>query len=152
MRRLLPCSVLLLSACYSYATVQPTALRAGMSVRVRVSAAAAEAIAPLLGATDARVLVGTLVDATPTGLVVEVPTLVRADIGSSVQTLHQRVSIARADLLELESRQLDKTRTAVFVGGAVVIVGSTVIKALRGEPGKEAPPTGGTTDARIPVP
>src|SRR5882724_6213372 len=105
MKRLALFAPALLAACYTYAPVQSSNLSPGTGVRARVSATAAERVAPLLGVSDARVLSGTLI--------VEVPTLAQAAIGTSGQTLNQRISITPGDLLEIESRVLDRKRTGL---------------------------------------
>jgi hypothetical protein len=84
-------------------------------------------------------------------MIVEIPTVTPADNGGVGQTLHQRVSIARSDLVELERRTLDRVRTGAIVGGAAVLAGITIVDALRGEPGKEKLPGGDGTDALVPV-
>jgi hypothetical protein len=142
-RPLLCCMLPLLAGCYTYARMEPAAIRAGTSVRARVSSAAAERLAPLLGTADTRLITGTLIDNGPDTLIVEVPAVMRAEVGGSMRTLHQRVSISRAELLEIETRQLDRFRTGAVAGSAAVVVGAVVIKAIRGDPGAERPPGGG---------
>jgi hypothetical protein len=146
-----------LAACYTYTTIDPAAARPGMDVRARVSIAAAERIMPLLGSANAREVTGTVIDAGQRAggggdtIIVEVPTLVQADIGSSFQTLHQRISISRHELVELEARRLSRGRTALLVGSATIIVVAGVIKGLKGGPNHEALPGGGGTDQRVPL-
>src|SRR3954470_20049590 len=122
--------MLLLAGCYTYAPVQPAAVAPGTGVRARVSASAAEKIAPLLGSSDARLLAGTLIDNSSAGLIVEVPTMVVAGIAGASQTLNQRVSIAPGELLELETRKLDRGRTTLMVGIVTAIAGSAALAAL----------------------
>jgi hypothetical protein len=141
---------LLFTGCYAYAPIEPSAARPGVDVRARISAASAERLAPLLGAADNRVLAGRLIEMRADMLIVEVPVVAQAGIGSTIQTLHQRVSIARGELLELETRTLDRMRTAVLVGAATVLVGGGVIKATRGEPGKDRFVPPGGNDSRRP--
>ena len=62
------------------------------------------------------------------------------------RTPNQRVSIGRGELLELEVRKLDRTRTGLIVGATAAVAGSILIKSLRGDPGKEQLPGGGGTD------
>jgi hypothetical protein len=150
MRRLALAAVPLLTACYAYAPVEPGVVQPGASVRARVSAAAAERLAPLLGA-EMRLLNGTLVDARADTMIVEVPTAVRILVGNSLQPLHQRVSIARGELFELETRRLDRLRTGAIAGAVVLVVGAVVVDAIRGDRGKEQLPGGGGTEARIPL-
>jgi hypothetical protein len=81
-------------------------------------------------------------------LVVEVPTVI-VDTREFGRTPNQRVSISRTDLVELEVRKLDKVRTAGVVAGIATILAATVVKALKGEPGREPLPGGGGTDAIV---
>jgi hypothetical protein len=113
-----------------------------------VSPSAGARIAPLLGATDARRLDGKLITRAADTLVVEVPTVV-LDNREFGRTPNQRISIPRSDLLELEVRRLDRWRTTALLGGAAVVIGASLIKALKGEPGKEPLPGGGGTDAIV---
>ena len=153
MRRSLACVLPLLAACYTYAPIEPGVVQPGTGVRARVSASGAERLAPLLGTTrESRVLSGTLVDVRSDTLIVQVPTVAQAAVGTSVEPLHQRLSIPRTELLELETRRLDRARTAAVAGGVAVVVGTVVIRSLRVDPGKDGPPgNGGTTDARLPL-
>ena len=132
-----------LASCYTYAPMEPAALRAGTSVRARVSSTAADRLAALLGTTDTRLITGTLIENRADTIIVEVPTVTRADVGSSGRTLHQRVSISRGELVEIETRTLNRVRTGVVAGSVAVIVGAVVIKAIKGDPGTERPPGGG---------
>lgn len=147
MKRALPvvAASVLLSGCFSYLPIEPGDVEPGLSVRARVSPAAGARIAPLLGATDARKLDGTVITQSADTMIVEVPTVIteNREFGRSP---NQRVSISRSDLVELEVRRLDKTRTMGLVGGAALIVGSALLKTLKGEPGKENLPGGGGTD------
>jgi hypothetical protein len=138
--------------CYAYAPIEPATVRPGISVRARVSGAAADRIAPLLGTSNARLLSGRLVDNRADTLIVEVPTVMQASLAGSAERLHQRVAIPRTDLLELETRRLARFRTAAVVGSAAIIVGAIAVKALRNDPGGDGTPPGdGGNEARIPV-
>lgn len=151
MRRLVIALLPFVAACYSYAPIQPSEVSPGMGLRARVSASAGERIAPLLGSTQARLLDGTVIEAGRDTMILEVPTTVRAEIGPSVQTLRQRVSLARGDVLEMESRKLDNLRTRLLVGGIAAVVVSSAVRALRGEPGKDKLPGDGSTEMLIPL-
>jgi hypothetical protein len=151
MRRLPLAALLLLAGCYAYAPIEPAAARPGTSVRARVSAAAGERLAPLLG-IETRLLSGTLIDTWPDTMIVEVPTAARTVIGNSLQPLHQRVSIARGELFELESRRLDRFRTGALAGAVALVVGTVLIEMIKGDPGKEDfPRGGGGNEARVPL-
>ena len=141
----------LLAACYTYAPIELATTQPGTEVRARVSAATADQLEPILGSTN-RLLVGTVIASSPDTLLVEVPTVLRAEIGGGIQTLHQRVAIPRSGLLEMESRKLDRFRTYAVAGVAAVVVGGFILKATVLDPGKEGTPGGGTPpDLRIPI-
>jgi len=134
-----------LSGCFSYIPIEPGEVEPGVSVRARVSPAASARIAPLLGATDARKLDGTVITRSADTMIVEVPTVV-TDNREFGRTPNQRVTIAPSDLVALEIRKLDRVRTMGLIGGAAFIVGGAIIRTLNGEPGKEPLPGGGGTD------
>lgn len=131
------------AACYRYAPVDTHALQPGMSVRARVTGATAEQIEPLLGMSDARLLNGRIITADADALIVEVPAVYRAEIGSSIQTLHQRVTIPRSGLLEMETRTLDRFKTTIVAGAAAAVLGAYILKSTVLDPGKEGLPPGG---------
>ncbi len=139
----------LLTGCYTYTPNKSGAVQPGVDVRARVSAAAGERIAPLLGTTP-RVVTGKLISDVRDTVIVEVPA-VSVEIGSAVQTLHQRVSIPKGEVIEWEIRKLDRPRTFALAGGAALVAGALLIKALKGEPGSERTPGGGGMDALVPV-
>lgn len=133
----------LVTGCYTYAPLDAASTVPGMKVRARLAAATAEQIETLLGVADARVVNGTVVAATPDTLIVEVPSVLRAEVGSSIQTLHQRLAIGREGIREIEIRRLDRYKTTIVVGAAAVLVGGFIIKATIIDPGKERLPDGG---------
>ncbi|HEV8365282.1 MAG TPA: hypothetical protein VGQ52_17325 [Gemmatimonadaceae bacterium] len=140
----------LVTGCYAYTAAQPGAVAPGVTVRARITPAAGESVAPVLG-TKQQVLTGKLISNARDTLILEVPAVMQAEIGSSLQTLHQRVSIPRSEIVFLEIRELDRTRTYGVVGGAAIVVGVLLYKALKGEPGSERLPGGGGTDALVPA-
>ena len=140
-----------LGACYSYMPIEVAAVRPGASVRARVSSPAANRLAPLLHVADARVITGTLIDSVSDGVLVEVPTIVPGEVGSTFETLHQRVSIARSDLVEFETRKIDRFRTGVIISAAAIAASVVVVRALNGDAGRDRPPPGGGTDLLRPV-
>ena len=142
MRRLLAL-LPFLAACYTHAPIEPAAVRAHTSIRARVDAATARELEPLLGLRDARLLTGVVIAASPDTLIVEVPTSVRAEVGSSVQTLKQRVAIPRTSIFELETRTIDRLRTGLVVGSASIVVGALIFRAAVGGPGDDRSPDDG---------
>jgi hypothetical protein len=151
MHRLAICALPLLAGCYTYAPIEPAKIEPGTGVRARVTRSAAERLAPLLGTTDARLVSGRLVDSRADTMIVEVPTVVPTTVGGTMERLHQRVSIPRTDLIELETRRLDRFRTAAVAGGVALVVGAVLIRSLNSNPGSDRPPGGGGVDARLPI-
>jgi hypothetical protein len=142
----------LFAGCYSYAAIDPASATPGVDVRARISATAAERIAPLLGA-ETRVLTGRLIDNAAATMIVEVPSVSQSTRSGVMETLHQRVSITRGDLLELETRRLDRFRTGAIVGGAAILAGGVLINSMHGGPGLDrVSPGGGNDTRRVPLP
>ena len=150
MRRLVVLCVPLFAACYTYAPIDAGVLQPGMSVRARVSGAASDRLAPLLGATNSRLLTGTTIEANSGAFIIEVPMVVQAEVGTTFQTLYQRVSISRGELLELETRKLDRGRTGLVAGGAAIVAGSAIVKSLSNGSGLDRASPGGSADSRLP--
>lgn len=150
--RIAPCVVLALSSgCYSYVPIAPQATRPGTFVRARVSGVASDRLSALLGASVGRELRGTLYSAASDSLVVEIPSVSDVSSPGGVRTLYQRVTIARDELLELETRALDRVRTGAIATVATFIVGAAVARAVRGDPGLDkGPGGGGPAEARSP--
>jgi hypothetical protein len=114
----------LFGGCYTYSTIDLASVTPGMEVRARVSAATAAQLGPSLGMSDARLLSGPIVQNDADGLTIKVPTAPMGTIGAQ-EGLFQQILINRSDLLELESRRIDRARTGVVIGAA--FVGATVI-------------------------
>jgi hypothetical protein len=112
--------------CYTYSAIDPASAAPGMEVRARVSAATAAQLGPSLGMSDARLLSGPVVQNDAEALTIKVPTAPIGTIGAQ-EGLFQQIPLNRRDVLELESRQLDRTRTGVAIGAA--FVGAAVLAA-----------------------
>ena len=150
MRRPLLALLPLVTGCYTYALIEPSTAQPGTDVRAHVSPAGAERLTPLLGRVEDRLVTGTLIDNGAQSVVIEVPKVVPANAGA-VETLNQRVSIARSDLIGLETRTLDKVRTGAVAGGVALVIGIAAIKALQGQGSSGGTRPGGGTDLRIPL-
>jgi len=81
--------------------------------------------------SDARLLSGPVVHNAAEGLTLRVPSAPIGTLGAQ-EGLFQQILINRGDLLELESRQLDRTRTGVLVGAAVMGAAVIAVTALHG--------------------
>jgi hypothetical protein len=149
--RLVPLSVVV-GACYTYAPVERSAaIPQGTSVRARVTPTASQRIAPLIGVNAPRVLDGSLVERNGDTMILEVPTTTSTTPGSTVQTLNQRISLAPADVTEIETRTLDRTKTSLVVAAVAAGAAVLVAKYLHDDPGVDRPPTGSPPENRIPL-
>jgi hypothetical protein len=154
MRRIASLVVIALcsTGCYSYARTELSSVPNGSQVRARISTDQAARIEPLLGRTDLRVLDAVLLQSTGDTVLLEVPAASRTITGGGIQVLHQRVTVSRAGILDLELKKLNRGRTALITvgGGTLLIVAA--IDALNIGPGRESPPGGGDgPDFRIPL-
>ena len=138
------------ASCYSYARIEPTEVQPGVDVRARLTAAAGDHVAPLLGSTP-RQLTGKLISEARDTIVIQVPSVTQAAIGSSVQTLHQRVSVPKSGVIEWEIRTLNRPRTYALLGGATAVFAAIMINVLKGDPASERLPGGGGVDALVPL-
>lgn len=138
------------TGCYSYTRVQAGEVQPGTTVRARISAAAGDRVAPLLGEAP-RVLTGKVISDVRDTVIVEVPHVTQAEIGSSVQTLHQRVALSKGEVIEWEIRSLNRPRTYALAGGLTAGAIALLIKSLGGEPGSGRTPGDGGVDALVPL-
>ena len=142
----------LCAACYSYQPIRPADAAQGMSVRADISNETSARIAPLLGLSDVHSLTGTVIDNTNGTMIIEVPTVVQAGENNAVQSLYQRVTVRPGDVLGLQSRRLERTRTALLVAAGALAAGSYAVSALKGNPGIETSSRNTTgTETRIPL-
>ncbi len=133
------------AGCYTYSVIDVAGVKPGTEVRARVSMSAATQIGPSLGVGDARLISGAVVDNQRDGLTLRVPTVPAGTVGVQ-DGLFQQILINRSDVLELETRQLDRGRTRFVVGAAIVaaaVVTATIIRSGRstGEPAVVEPPS-----------
>ena len=141
------------AACYSYQPIEPAAAPAGMDVRARITGAAFDRVAPLLGTFDSRILVGSVVENNNGAMTLEVPNGSLANVPTDVIQTHARVPLSPSDLVSLEQRKLDKTRTVLLAGSIVAVVAAGAGMALRSgadpQPGNITPEPPPIT--RIPI-
>lgn len=131
----------LLSGCYRYTPARMGSVPAGTEVRLQLSDEGARRMETFTGSRRARVS-GELIQWTEDVVVsVGVP----ASEGMVDRDLRQRIVVAEDEVVGVEVRERDRTRTAVLVGGAVTLVTTALITAFSGEFGRsggdEPPPT-----------
>lgn len=112
---------LLCGACHAYAPASPSAVGPGDQVRALLTAEQLDRFRGVLP-TDARSVEGTVLEAVPGELLLEVPLLVQAE-GLRVESLRQRLRIPETGLADLEFRTLARGRTWALAGAAAALVG-----------------------------
>jgi hypothetical protein len=141
-----------LSGCYSYATIDPANTQPGTSVRARINGQTADQLEPLLG-METRILTGLIIAAAPDTMIIEVP-ISSSDPngGRGITRLNQRVSVPRSGMLELESRTLNRGRTAIVAASAGAGITALIVTGYILGPGKEKlPGEPGGPDLRFPI-
>lgn len=142
-----------LVGCYSYQPIEASTAPVGAEVRARITGAASDRVAPLIGSFDTRVLVGSIVENNGGAMLLEVPNGAMPNVTDGVVQLHARVPISPSDLVSIERRKLDVGRTVLLVGGIAAGVSAGVALALRA--GADPQPGNGPTEPppilRIPI-
>lgn len=118
------------AGCYRYVPADLAEVSPGRDVRLRVSPEETARFAAVIG-PDTRTLEGRVVELTDSELMVEVP-VVSNQVGSRIQTLNQRLDLARTGISFVEIRELDRTKTTIAVGGGAAIAGFILVKGLTG--------------------
>lgn len=135
--QILPTALLLAvvaTGCHHYTPIHVEELRPGMDVRARVSLQEAERLEAYLPRGDRRMLEGEFLGRQGESFVLQVPAVSELR-GVRVETLHQRVSVPLAELLEVEARELSRGRT-FLLAGAGVAVGTAILVATFGDSGR----------------
>lgn len=139
-----------IAGCYSYVPADPGRVPPRSDVRAVVTPDQAARLDPLLVQGE-RVVEGELLENGATDLLLLVP--VSSDVrGARVETLHQRIRLSNADVVQLELRELDRTRTGLLIAGGAALVAGVLIRQLTGDSGGQ---TGGPgpnpPENRVPV-
>ena len=130
------------SACYTYAPAPAdlSTVTTGKLVRARISGEQAERVQPLIG-REAKQLDGTLVGTNADSILIEVPSTARTVTGGGQEVLHQRLSISRSGITEMQVKTLSRGRTAAVAVIGAAGIGYILLDALNIGPGKESSPT-----------
>jgi hypothetical protein len=139
--------------CFSYVPVDYASVPAGHEVRVRVTQNGASELREIVDDYEPRgspTVSGTLVSRSTEALLVRVPVAVRSE-GFFSAELGQDLRIPISDVLDVESRQLDRARTGLLVAGGVVAT-LTLIFQIMDSWGERGNPGGLPNDeSRVPV-
>lgn len=139
-----------IAGCYSYVPAEPGRIPPRSDVRAYVTAGQAARLDPLV-VRDERIVEGELLENGAADLLLLVP--VARDVpGARVESLHQRVLVSSADIVQLERRRLDRTRTGLLIAGGAALVGGVLITQLTGDSGgNTSMPGPSPPENRIPV-
>jgi len=118
--------LVVLSGCYTYTTLPPSGPRIGEQVRVRISGAEAERLESVVGVRN-RAVEGELVGQDDSSLALALPLPGASAEGTLSQQAQQRIVIPRAEVQGVEVRRLDKLRTSILIGSAVVAVAALAV-------------------------
>jgi len=147
------CAMPLLVGCYTYAPIEPAAVPAGVEVRARITGAASDRVAPLLGSFNTRELVGNVVENNGGAIVLQVSTGAMPNVAELIVPMQTRIPLTAADMVSLERRKVDVARTSIFVGAIAAGVALAAVAALHaggeGDAGKGPPEPPPIT--RIPI-
>ena len=128
------------AACHAYRPISLPELHGGDRVRALLTPAPQEACAAHLRGGD-RLVEGTVVEADPAGLLLEVPVVTVAE-GIRVDSYSQRLRIPAAGVADVELRSLDRGRTYSLAGIVAAALGGMVWYefARRSRRGTAVPP------------
>jgi hypothetical protein len=117
-----------LVSCVHYVPADPAALPAGADVTVGITDRGRSELREALG-PGAEWVDGRLLSQTEAELVLSVTAVRHADLAASVPWAGERVAIPRALVREVQERTVDRTRTFIAAGIAVLVI---TLVSLRG--------------------
>jgi len=114
-----------LSGCYTYQPMQMPQVTPELEVRATITAVEADRLAEVLG-DDVRRIEGSVESITTgQGLLLRVPVVSSIQRGTA-GSLNQLVEIPGASIVEIEVKELDRTRTGL-VFGSVALAGAVLV-------------------------
>lgn len=128
------------AACHAYRPTSLPELQGGDRVRTLLTQAQHDELAEYLLGGD-RLVEGTVVEADPAGMLLEVPVVTVAE-GIRVDSYSQRLRIPAAGVADVELRSLDRGRTYALAGVVAAALGGIVWYefARRSRRGTAVPP------------
>ncbi len=117
--------------CYTYAPATLETVQPGAKIRAVLSTEAQADLARRVG-LDTRELEGELVDADATTVLIAVKVPAPPTGLAAAQELRQRIDVPRRDVLRVDERKLDGTRTGLLMGGFAAAATVGVVLALEG--------------------
>lgn len=151
-RLLLLCScVLAVTGCHTFKPVSIDEIAPGQTLRARVTGAYSDSLQAMIGLSE-REFEGVVVERRTSSILIEIP-VQQAFQGMRFQTLAQRVEIPDAALVEVATKELDRTRSYVAAGIAAVVLGAVIVTQLNKDSGgSQRPGPGSPQDAKVSIP
>lgn len=147
-RALLVALTVLIGGCYRYVPARVGGVSEGTEVRLHVSSEGARRIEAVMG-RESREVAGVLERwAEDVVISVRVP----ASEGVTDRALRNRIVLSPAEVVAIDVRERDRTRTAVLTAGITGVVGGALIAAFSGVFGgyrQVDPPV--EEDSRVPI-
>lgn len=143
-----PASILL-TGCFTLSPVRFDGDVDPGRVRIHLTDAGATHVSTVLGERTA-VVDADLLRSTPSEFVVLVPSTGHGSFGSEV--LYQELRIPKQELEGMQRRTLNRTRTALVIGGVGAVAGLLLYQSFSGKTGGSIPGTNpGPSESRIPI-
>lgn len=152
---LLMALVIMVSGCARWVPARVGDVPLGTDVRLRLSEEGAAQLEELTGTRRSEVS-GQLLQWDSEVMVSAA--LQAAGAGANSSSLRQRYVVDQEDILGVDIRELDRTRTGLFVGGVAVVAGSAIVWVVSqlagGGTAATNPPTSGPSEpfVRIRIP
>jgi hypothetical protein len=139
------------SGCYSYTRVSPEAVTPGTGVRGHLSPVGASIVEEITGRAT-RTVDGSFVRSDADSIVFSVP-IPRSSMELRSEALHQFIGIPKDQVVDLELRRLDRTRTYGLAAALGAVAAYVLIETLSGDSGSsgQGPGGPGTPENRIPL-
>jgi hypothetical protein len=135
--------------CYSYVPSELAALPDAQEVRVLISRAGALRLSDMgagdLVSLDDPTVAGVLQQTADGRVLLRIP-VPTGSPGMLGRPIVQQLILDRSEIVRVERRRLDRTRTAFAVGGAAGLVTATIVLIIGGSEGTIEPPHGGGSD------
>lgn len=135
--------------CYHYLPSSPQEVTPGQAVRFRLTADEAAKYTDLRLA-DPRLLEGMVVDRSGAGFMLDATVGINnAETGS--RALTQRLNVPVSGVLDVELKQLDRTRTGFLVAGSAVLAGVIIAQVSGATGSKDGNPPDNPEARRVPL-
>lgn len=139
-----------LAGCHTFQPTSVGSVAPGEHIRVRVTGAFSDSLAPLLQRDDVRVFEATVASEPGASVFLDVPVQQQLR-GMRFETLNQRIEVPASAFVDVETKQFDRGRTFVAAGIVAAALGTFVVIQLNKDSGGGNLPggPGGPVDAIV---